>query len=809
MTASLATQQDFFVDADSELNGTQLEAVLSKDFLDRYDDFPSHMNDLGRFVYLRTYARFLDQLGRRENLKETVSRAVTYNINLELRHRKKLGLPIDMAAIYKEAELLFDNIFNLRQFLSGRTLWIGGASNGVAEKFPLANFNCSALSIRDWEDMADLFYMLLVGTGVGFKSTKKFAREMPKIRTNVTLVHKDYEPVEPHKRFDDTVLLLNKETGVAKILIGDSKEGWVQSLRYFFDILTKEEYEHIHTIHFNYDYIRPKGERLRTFGGTASGPEPVREMFEGFDKTLKNQIDPTLDPIEVDEKGYGHVRPIHILDMGNFIGNNVVVGGVRRTAEIFLFDSDDEECLWAKFGVNGYWCEEDFERLEAVIEYCKKEGIPYPKRIEQYRQKYYDETVNVDHVTGQPRREKDGSLSPYNFGSGLYHRSLSNNSIAFTSKPDRSRLRFIFQVLKGEGEPGFINLEEAARRRLKGAGITNPSRELVEQVMLPLALNPCAEILLDSYGVCNLTTVNVMQFVINGEFDWDGFEEAQRLSARSSLRMTLVDLEIPHWDAVQKRDRLLGTSLTGVKDAMAALGWGFEEEKAFLKRAAQFARDEANRYAKELRIPTPLLVTTIKPEGTLSQVAGGVSSGLHWSHSPYYIRRVRISADDPLAKAVQALGWRVSPENGTPGKTDEERMKNARTLVVSFPMKSPSKVTKNDVNVKDQFDTYFAFQEIYTEHNSSNTIHVRPDEWDEVEQIVWDNWDDFVGVSFLSYDGGTYQQAPYETITKEQYEQLATETLELTPEFLKQFEGQESDLDIGSDGCEAGVCPIR
>ena len=102
---------------------------------------------------------------------------------------------------------------------------------------------------------------------------------------------------------------------------------WVQAADRYFDILTQEEYEDIHTITISYNSIRPKGERLKTFGGTASGHTSLLEMFDGFDKVIKNQIDPSLDPIEVDEKGYGQVRPIHILDMANLIGANVVIGG--------------------------------------------------------------------------------------------------------------------------------------------------------------------------------------------------------------------------------------------------------------------------------------------------------------------------------------------------------------------------------------------------------------------------------------------------------------------------------------------------
>lgn len=321
------------------------------------------------------------------------------------------------------------------------------------------------------------------------------------------------------------------------------------------------------------------------------------------------------------------------------------------------------------------------------------------------------------------------------------------------------------------------------------------------------------EIILDSYGVCNLTTVNMVEFVhkING-IDYlqvRDLLEAQRQSVRAGLRMTLAELELPHWHAVQQRDRLLGASLTGVKDALAMVDYTEQEEEALLKLLNDAAREEADTYAKELRISSPLLVTTVKPEGTISQVAGGVSSGLHMSHSPYYIRRIRINAADPLAKAVKALGWTVHAEVGTPGETEAERLANARTLVIDFPVTSGATRTKDDVNVAEQFETYFSFQRHYTEHNSSNTIHVRPHEWGEAESIVYENWDDFVGVSFLAHDGGTYQLAPYEAISREEYEELSAKMTPFDITILQRYEnGEGSDLD-GADGCEGGVCPIR
>jgi ribonucleoside-triphosphate reductase (thioredoxin) len=753
--------------------------LLTDEFVAKYPDFPKHMNELGRFVYYRTYSRWLPNEERREVWKETVRRAVEYNVGLGVKHLQKLRYPVDLSYYRKEAEELFDAMFNLRQFLSGRTLWVGGAETGVADKYPLANFNCSFINISKWDDLGDLFYLLMVGTGVGYKCTKEMARKLPPIRTNVTVLHSEYRPLPKDERLENTCVRV-LDNGYAKIYVGDSKEGWRDALVKFFHLLTKPEYERVHTIKISYNSVRPKGERLKTFGGTASGPEPLREMFDGIDRVLKNKIDPHLKPIETDEKGYGHVRPIHILDIGNLVGNNVVVGGVRRTAEIFLFDPDDYESMFAKYGINGVWDEEQHRKVIAKMEAA---GIPVPQWM--YEIKIGDPNVRP-----------------------LHHRRMSNNSVAFTRKPERNLLNLIFEMMRMEGEPGFVNLEELARRRLRGMGITNPSRELLEITMEYIGMNPCAEIALAGYGVCNLTTVNVVQFVKDGKLDIEGLLDAQRRSARAGLRMTLAEMELPHWDAIQSRDRLLGTSVTGWKDAMAMIGADEEYEAEIMRLMRDAAREEADRYARELRVTAPLLVTTVKPEGTISQVCGGVSSGLHYSHAPYYIRRIRINAADPLAQAVRAMGWTVHPEVGTPGKTLVEKFQNARTLVIDFPVASGAKLTKDDIYVEDQFETYFRFQRHYTEHNSSNTIHVRPDEWEKAEEIVWNHWDEFAAVSFLAYDGGTYELAPYETITKEQYEELRAKMKPFDPEILKLFEHGE-DFDLGDSDCAGGACPIR
>jgi hypothetical protein len=791
---------------------------LSAEEVAKYPEFPDHMTPIGKFTYLRTYSRPLPREKRREFFRETVLRASTYSVGLEMKHRLKLGLPIPRERMRKELRMLFDNMFGLKQALSGRTMWVGGAENGVADKYPLANFNCSFTITETWEDLAEAFYLLLVGTGVGFKSIPEMAAKLAPIRSNVKVVHDSYEPVPKWDREDKTDLITQAVLTTAYIRVGDSKEGWVDALRKFLQILTEAQYASIKTIVFNYDWVRPNGEALKTFGGTASGHIPLMEMFEGFMKVLNNQIDPFLAPLEDVGNGYVKVRPIHVVDMCNLIGYNVVVGGVRRTAEIALGAADDWEFIFAKYGINGIWGEEGFAHHEYLRGRMEALGIPVPAFWDTLAVKWYVvkddkgsvrlKTPDVDVAIAYAARQGiEYYPYPCNEERALHHRRMSNNSIGFLHQPEQSFLDFLFEVMQKEGEPGFVNLRELAIRRLNRLGV-EPTEEAILALAYYLGVNPCGEIDLYSKGVCNLTTINVKAFVQNGRLDYEGLIDAQILSTRAGLRMTLVTLELPNWDARQKQDVLLGVSLTGWKDAMGEIGASEETEADLLHDLRETANVTAEAYARELRVPTPLLVTTVKPEGTLTLVLGAGSSGLHFAKVRKGVRRIRINSVDPLAKAVQEhAGWTVSPEVGTEGSTDAERLANARTLVVDFPIKSEAKQTEQDVDVYQQFDNYFRFQEHYTDHNSSNTIVLDPSEWMVASGIVHTNWSDFVGVSFLAKDGGSYQLAPYEQ-NPERYDQLVAEMSDFDMNILQKFDhGQEVELE-GTD-CESGACPIR
>lgn len=520
----------------------------------------------------------------------------------------------------------------------------------------------------------------------------------------------------------------------------------------FLSLITKPYYKDIKHIKISYNSIRPKGARLKTFGGTASGYEPLMEMFDGIDRVLKDKMDTSLEPMkEVDNKY--HVRPIHILDIGNLIGNNVVVGGVRRTSEIFLCDEEDWEVILAKYGINGIY---DWE-----------------KHI-QLGQKLYDVGVLPDWWS-DPIKVDDRKK--------LTHRYMSNNSIAFKQRPSKEVLDLIFSMMRDTGEPGFVNMEEANRRRPNAKGV-----------------NPCGEILLDDKQVCNLTTINLMGFIRENEgismIDYPALMEAQALSVRAGIRMTCIDLELDDWNFKHKRDRLIGASVTGWKDAMDKLGFNVEQEKNLMMMLSDEAHHEAMRYSYAMRIPTPLLTTTVKPEGTLSQVANGVSSGLHVSHAPYYIRRIRINSIDPLKEVAVRLNWKVDDIDD-------------KLSVISFPMKSPANKTRAEQTLQEQFDSYFRFQDNYTAHNSSNTITVRDEEWQEASNTVYARWDEFVGVTFIPYDGGTYEHMPYEEITEDEYYELKETMLPFDVNMLHSIESEETEKDMENmQECDSGICPI-
>ena len=277
--------------------------------------------------------------------------------------------------------------------------------------------------------------------------------------------------------------------------------------------------------------------------------------------------------------------------------------------------------------------------------------------------------------------------------------------------------------------------------------------------------------------------------------------ETIKMSTRVAIRMTLVDLELEEWDKAMKKDRIIGVSLTGVMDMCNAVGFENDHLAGLLSYLRQIVHDEGEKFSKELGIKAPSLMTTFKPEGTISSLPGS-SSGIHYSHSPYYVRRVRVSVTDPLYKAVEGR----YPCFNEVGQTDE----NCTTKVVEFPVKAPMGKTKYDVSALEQLELYKITMENWTDHNTSITVHVRENEWEEVSEWLYENFDSCIGITFLPLFEETYPLLPYEGITEEEYEERIKNIKGIDLEVLRKIEEKDyEEQDILEAGCESGICPIR
>lgn len=309
------------------------------------------------------------------------------------------------------------------------------------------------------------------------------------------------------------------------------------------------------------------------------------------------------------------------------------------------------------------------------------------------------------------------------------------------------------------------------------------------------------EVILDSQEFCNLTTINVMGFVDKGELNIKALLQAQKLSARAGYRMASIEIELPKWNKNLIRDRLLGCSITGWQDMVNATNMPKDEEIRLARTLALIAVNAGKEYAEDLGMEAPAMTTVLKPEGSLSLLPT-VSSGLHFSHAPYYVRRIRINATDPLCKVCEELNYPVFAEVG-------QDIETCTTKVIEFPVKAPDGRTKYDVSAIEQLEIYKMFMQHYVQGNASNTISVRNHEWEEVIQWVYDNWDTVVGITFISLDDSFYQLLPYEAISEEEYNKRVALMKPFIPSLISKYEIEEIELDTGNTECTNGLCPIR
>jgi len=638
-------------------------------------------NVLGEFVYLRTYAKWMPEEGRRETWIETVDRYVNFM-------RENLGDKLTE----KEYTEVRTGILKQEVMPSMRLMQFSGEA---ARRCNTCGYNCTFTAPTKLSDFAEIMYLSMQGCGVGFAVESQNVEQFPQIMKQAG------KKLATHK-------------------IADSKEGWCDALT-----LGVTTWYSGKDIEFDFSDIRPAGARLKVMGGKASGPEPLRSLLAFARERILSRQGRRL-------------RSIDVHDIICKIGECVVAGGVRRTAMISLSDLDDLEMRDAKKG------------------------------------QFY-------------------MTDP--------HRSVANNSAVYETQPTNAQLmdEWVALMKSGSGERGIFNrgalAETMPKRRkdyFKEVGFISEDGV----VRGSIGTNPCAEIILQSKQFCNLSEVIARA----NDTEASLLRKARLASIIGTYQSTLTKFGYisEEWTDHNKAERLLGVSVTGQWDSPVT------RRPEVLRKIRDMAVQTNKTYAKRFGVAQSMSVTAVKPSGTVSQTFD-CASGIHPRHAPYYIRRVRISATDSLFKLMRDQGVPYYPEVG-------QSMEEANTYVLEFPVKAPdhSKEArfKDDLSALDQLEYWKLVKLNYTEHNPSATISVSEDEWISVVDWVQKNWGIIGGLSFLPRSNHVYRLAPYETITKEEYEVRMARFPKVDYSKLTAYERQDESDMKRELACAGGTCEI-
>ena len=355
-------------------------------------------------------------------------------------------------------------------------------------------------------------------------------------------------------------------------------------------------------------------------------------------------------------------------------------------------------------------------------------------------------------------------------------RAMSNNSVVCD---DIGKLPEEFwEGYKGNGEPyGLINL--TASRRMGRTGDTQyPDPDV-------MGFNPCAEQSLANFETCCLAEVYLPNI--------DTYEELRKV-LRYLYRVNKHSLSIPcslkeTEDIVHKNMRM-GIGVTGYLQAT-------EEQKSWLDKAYTYLRAYDKEYSAQHGFPPSIKLTTVKPSGTLSLLAG-VTPGAHPGYSQYYIRRIRMATDSELARVARANGYHVEYVRNFDGTEDHS------TVVVSFPCSFPEGTQfGTDMSAIDQLEVIKRLQLEWSDNSVSVTIYYRKEELEGIRWWLHDNYFDTKSVSFLLHSDHGFDQAPLEEITKEKYEEMKASVTPITS--LDKLTLDEIEI----DNCDTGACPVR
>jgi len=627
------------------------------------------------FIAVSRYSRWIEEETRRETWAETVDRYITF---MQTHVDKNYTGSIE-PTFWDEAR---EAILNHKVMPSMRGLMTAGPA---LERENLAQFNCSFIAIDDARAFDEALYILMNGVGLGFSVEQEHVIKLP-------VVNEHFEATK------------------TTIVVADSKAGWARAFRELISMLYIGQIPVI-----DVSNVRPAGARLKTFGGRASGPQPLVDLFDFTIGIFKKAAGRKLSPIECH-------------DIMCKVGEVVVVGGVRRSALISMSDLSNYEMAKAK---SGAWWETEGQR------------------------------------------------------------ALANNSAVYYKKPSIGEFLQEWGNLyeSKSGERGIINMEG-----MRSGKSLAPRRDLSKIQ----GMNPCAEIMLRSRQLCNLTEV-----VVEADDTLDSLQNKVRIATvLGTVQSSLTNFKYLRkaWKDNCDEERLLGVSLTGQFGHTVLNGSeGMDELNYYLETMKTTAIKINEQYAKAMGINVSTAITTAKPSGTVSQLTAS-SSGMHPWHNDYYLRTVRADNKDPLTEFMK--------DAGIPNEPDV--MKPDSTTVFTFPQKAPEgAITRDQVSALRHLEIWKAYKTHWTEHNPSVTINVKEEEWIEVANWVYENWEFIGGISFLPFSEHTYKQAPYQDCTETDYKQWSAEMpskIDWTD--LQAYEFEDTTTGTQSLSCTAGNCEI-
>jgi ribonucleoside-diphosphate reductase alpha chain len=590
----------------------------------------------GEAVYYRTYSRIKPD-GTQEYWADTVIRVINGVISIRKNHYLQYALEWEEAKWQRYAQKLAISMFDMKWLPPGRGLWIMGTAY-IYERGSAALNNCGAVDTTDLSVAAEwTMDMLMCGVGVGFNTAWK--------GTDVSI---------PDKADPDVHV------------ISDSREGWAESVKLLIESYTKKGT----WSSFDYSKIRPEGSPIHGFGGTASGPEPLKVLHRRIEKYLDDYCHKKSD------------RTRCVADVMNAIGICVVAGNVRRSAQILLGSVNDTTFL----------------------------------ELKDYRK--------------NPERNEIGWVS--------------NNTVVLENIEEFQQMPTIAEHIRDNGEPGIMNLINVQKfARYGDASHDNAT-----------LANPCSEIPLESFELCNLSEV----FPSRCEND-EKFYEALEYATFYASTVSLLPTHRSQTNEVILRNRRIGVSISGIADMIDT--YGETELTRRLRKGYLLVRSHNQKLAAEADIPPSIRVTTIKPSGSISQLAG-CSAGMHFPTFQYAIRRMRVGSTSRVCKLLKDVG--------VPHEADHY---DANTTVFEFPVSYGNTRSATVVSAREQFSLLALLQREWSDNMVSCTIYFDPKtEGPQIDEILSEFVPRIKSVSMLPHSGkGTYCQMPYERITKEQYQE--------------------------------------